>query len=141
MPKYAARADSTQQPIIEALRKAGWEVYLIRKPVDLLCVQGSVSRLIECKTASGKRNPTAKWRKDQEDQNEFCRRTNTPRVTTPEEALAAVSKASETGLSRCERERVAAEIQEREAEQEFARSKIALSDEQIQRIQRGISGE
>lgn len=92
MPKYAARADTTQQLIMEAIRAAGWEVYLIRKPVDLLCVKGPISRLLECKTATGKRKPTAKWRKDQQEQNEFCQRTATPRVTTPEEALAALNK-------------------------------------------------
>lgn len=90
MPKYAARADSTQKDIIEALRKAGWEVHVIRKPVDLLCIKHGRKELLEAKTATGKRNPTAKWRRDQETQNEFCRRTNTPRVTTAEEALRAL---------------------------------------------------
>lgn len=87
MPKYAAKADKTQQPIIDAIRAAGWEVYLIRKPVDLLCIKGGRVRLLECKTPTGKRNPSARWRKDQQEQNEFILRTGTPRVTTPEQAL------------------------------------------------------
>lgn len=96
MPKYAAKADTTQQPIIDAVRAAGWEVHLIRKPVDLLCIKGGEVRLLECKTATGKRNPTAKWRKDQQQQNEFILRTGTPRVTTPEEALQALRKVCPT---------------------------------------------
>lgn len=92
MPKYAAKADSTQQPIMEAIRKAGWEVYLIRKPVDLLCIKGSCTQLLECKTPTGKRKPSARWRKDQQEQNEFILRTGTPRVTSAEEALQVLRK-------------------------------------------------
>lgn len=92
MPKYAAKADSTQQEIMQTLRKAGWEVYLIRKPVDLLCIKGSRKELLEAKTLTGKRNPTAKWRKDQAEQNEFCIRTNTPRVTSGLEALRVLGE-------------------------------------------------
>lgn len=85
------RVDFSQAEIIAALEKAGYEVYR-QLPVDLLVRKRSNGRLalLECKTATGKRNPTAKWRRDQETQNEFCRRTNTPRVTTAEEALRAL---------------------------------------------------
>ena len=92
MPKYAAKADSTQKDIIKALRKAGWDVHLIRRPVDLLCVKGGAVRLLEAKTATGKRNPTARWRKDQQEQNEFILRTGTPRVTSAEEALRVLGE-------------------------------------------------
>jgi|SRR5688500_9553889 len=92
MPKYRAKTDATQGDIVEALRKAGWEVHVIRKPVDLLCLKHGTARLLEAKTATGKRKPAAKWRKDQQTQNEFCRRTGTPRVTTAEEALRALGE-------------------------------------------------
>lgn len=39
-PHYAAKADRTQAPILAAVRAAGWECYLLRNPVDLVCIKG-----------------------------------------------------------------------------------------------------
>jgi hypothetical protein len=84
--RYAARTDTTQAAIVEAIRAAGWHVWLIREPCDLLCWHPSdVWQPLECKTptAAG----TLRIRKDQLLQNIFCDLTFTPRVTTPEQAI------------------------------------------------------
>ena len=93
---YDARRDKSEPKIVEALEKAGWEVHR-ELPVDLLCLKRIDSdhvavRLLEAKTARGKRNPKARVRKDQVEQNEFCERWNIPKPTTPFEALLAVGE-------------------------------------------------
>jgi Holliday junction resolvase len=92
IPRYAARVDATQAEIVEAIRKAGWNVVQLKHPVDLLCDKNGVIKLLECKTPKGKRSPKLKLRKDQQAQAEFCRRTMTPYVTTAEEALRALGE-------------------------------------------------
>ena len=86
--RWAARSDSSRSLIVEAIRKAGWRVWDIRRPVDLLCWKEAKGfRCLELKTPTGKKNPKARIRKEQVEQNEFCDDTGTPRVITPEEAL------------------------------------------------------
>lgn len=92
MPRYTARTDKTQQPIVDAVRAAGWMVFLIKIPCDLLCWKNGTWRTLECKTPTGKRAPKARLRSDQRHQNDFCADTRTPRVTTAEEALRALGE-------------------------------------------------
>jgi hypothetical protein len=90
--RYATRVDTTQSAIVEALRKAGWTVTQLKWPVDLLCDKHGVIRLLEVKVPVGKRAPKPRLDKRQAAQAEFCARTNTPYVTTPEEALRALGE-------------------------------------------------
>lgn len=84
--RYAKRADKTQAAIVEALRKAGWAVWIIGWPVDLLCWKhGKGFRVLECKTPT--KGGRIRIRKDQAAQNEFIELTGTPRVSDPMEAL------------------------------------------------------
>lgn len=86
--RYAAKADKAQPDIVKAVKAAGWLTWIIGRPVDLLCYKaGKGFRLMECKTAQGKKNPKAVIDKRQREQIEFIEATGTPRVTTPEEAL------------------------------------------------------
>lgn len=92
LPRYAARVDTTQSEIVEALRKAGWNVLVLGYPVDLLCDKNGEIRLLECKTPTGKRTPKARLDKRQVAQAEFCARTKTPYVTSAIEALRALGE-------------------------------------------------
>ncbi len=86
--RWAARSDSSRSLIVEAIRKAGWEVWDIRRPCDILCWKRDKGfRCLELKTPTGKKNPKARIRSQQKDQNAFCDLTETPRCITPEEAL------------------------------------------------------
>lgn len=94
--RYDAKRDQAEPKIVEALEKAGWTVYR-DLPVDLLCLkrinyETVEVRLLEAKTAQGKRNPKARVRKDQAAQNDFCARWSIPKPTTPFEALLAVGE-------------------------------------------------
>lgn len=91
-----SRRDLAEAPIVDALEKAGWTVYR-ELPVDLLCLkrinyETVEVRLLEAKTAQGKRNPKARVRKEQVVQNEFVERWSIPKPTTPFEALLAVGE-------------------------------------------------
>lgn len=63
--RYAARADGCQTAIVKALRKAGWAVEIIGRPVDLLLAKHGFTMVMECKKA-GKET-----RKDQAKQQKF----------------------------------------------------------------------
>lgn len=93
---HNAKRDAAEPAIVEALEKAGWEVHR-ELPVDLLALKRIdadrvMVRLLEAKTAQGKRDPKARVRKDQERQNAFCERWNIPKPTTPVDALLAVGE-------------------------------------------------
>lgn len=91
--RYARNSDASQPEIVKALRDAGWSVWIIGRPVDLLCWKaGRGFRCLEAKTARGKRNPKAVIDKRQKEQIEFISRTGTPRVTSASEALLAVGE-------------------------------------------------
>jgi hypothetical protein len=83
--RYAMRVDNTQTPIIAALRAIGVSVWIIGSPCDLLTYYRGRWLPMECKTGK-------KARKDQEKQTAFLMHYNVPRVTTPEQAIEAVSK-------------------------------------------------
>lgn len=100
--RRAAKVDSVQAEIVEGLRKAGYWVEVIGRPVDLLVGRlweeahletgekklGATWYLLEVKTPTktGKRRK----RKDQEEQNKFIAETGTSVVTSLEQALEAL---------------------------------------------------
>ena len=91
--RYAKKTDTSQPLIIEALRRAGWYVWIIGWPCDLLCWKSDKGfRCLEAKTLYGKKNPKAVIDKRQQGQIAFLETTCTPRVGTPEEAIEAVRK-------------------------------------------------
>jgi hypothetical protein len=85
--------DLSQAEIIDALDKAGWEVFR-HLPVDLLCRRRRDGKLalIEAKTRRSKKSNQVLLDKRQRTQAEFCKRTGTPYVTTAEEALRALGE-------------------------------------------------
>lgn len=87
--------DKSEPAIVDALEKAGWEIWK-KLPTDLLAlkrIRGElVIKLVECKTLQGKKNPKARIRKEQSTQNEFLARHQIPRTCTPIEALKAVGE-------------------------------------------------
>lgn len=92
--RYAQKRDTTEPAIVEALEKAGWQVWR-ELPVDLLCFRAGVFKTLECKTP---RNKKLDPRKDKRrvKQDAFIAATGTARVTTPEAALAAVGAINQT---------------------------------------------
>lgn len=91
--RFARRTDTSQKPIVEALRAAGWTVWVIGWPCDLLLWKaGRGFRTMECKTPYNA-DGTMRKRKDQEEQVEFIQLTGTPIALTPEQALRLVGSA------------------------------------------------
>jgi len=86
-----SRRDNAEAAIVDALERAGWEVWR-ELPCDLLVYKPSKGfRTLE--TKSNKRaDGTVVLRKEQTKQAGFCLRTNTAYVTTPEEALRALGE-------------------------------------------------
>lgn len=89
--RYALKVDTTQRDIIEALEKVGARVEVIGKPVDLLIYFRGRFSVMEVKTPYGVRNPKPRIRKEQVAQNEFIQATGCPVVSSPTEALLALS--------------------------------------------------
>jgi hypothetical protein len=93
VPRYAAKRDSVEPAIIEALEKAGWHVWQLDEPCDLLLwkpeLGPGIFRMLEVKTGRGKRLTVAKDKRQQAQAN-FIASTQTPIVRTPLEALKAV---------------------------------------------------
>jgi hypothetical protein len=91
-----AKRDEAEPDVVKALKKAGWDVHR-DLPIDLLCLkrEGNLVkvRLLEVKTPTktGKRRK----RKDQEEQEAFCKAYDVPCVLTPFEALLAVGESVE----------------------------------------------
>lgn len=85
MPRYKFQAQDHNQPeIIDALRKAGWKVWVIGKPVDLLVKKGRIIGTVEVK------NPDVGHKKQNSQEDHMEGGGNCGYVTTPEEALALV---------------------------------------------------
>ena len=91
MPRYAARTDSNQAEIVDALKKIGADVYVLGRPVDLLVGYRKRNFLIEVKTE------TAKPRKDQQEQRDWIKdwKGQVRVVTNAEEAIRLVTMAYE----------------------------------------------
>lgn len=92
--RYAAKSDSSRTAIVEGLRAHGVVVWDIRRPGDLLCWHSrfgpGIFRVLELKTAYGKKNPKPRLDKRQETQTDFLALTSTPVVTDLDQALAAL---------------------------------------------------
>jgi hypothetical protein len=92
--RRAARRDLSEPKIVEALEAIGCKVYR-SLPADLLVHRSAWGagwfRVLECKTPHGKAGK-AVVDKRQKDQILFLEQTGTPRVTTPEAALEAVTQ-------------------------------------------------
>jgi hypothetical protein len=95
--RRAAKRDTAERPIIQALEQCGFEVWALTQPCDLAVRRsswpGGRVQLLEVKTPYGK---AAKPRLDkrQEGQANFLTATGTPVVTTPVEALKALDACS-----------------------------------------------
>lgn len=87
--RYAKKIDTAQPAIVDGLRKAGIEVWVISKPVDLLTRYKQRHWLpLEVKSDTS----AARTRKDQEKQKEMLAATGIPVVKSLQEALEAVTK-------------------------------------------------
>ena len=102
--RKAARVDTAQRDIAHQLQAVGIEVWMIRRPCDLLlrfwcnrhhdyCWQP-----LEVKTPNRK-DGTARLRKDQDAQTQFLLETNTPVAASFEEAVAKLNQRHALGLS------------------------------------------
>lgn len=91
--RYATRRDTAEPPIIEALERAGAEVWPLDGPCDLLVRFRKVWHLLEVKTGRGKKSTVSKDRR-QAKQQAFIESTGTPIVRTPMEALQAIGAAT-----------------------------------------------
>lgn len=91
--RHAKKRDTSEGPIIDALEIAGFHVWQLDRPCDLLLWRPDMGpgnfRALEVKTPSGRRGKARK-RNDQEEQTAFVETTGTPIVTTPMEALRAM---------------------------------------------------
>ena len=82
--RRAAKVDSAQQEIVDGLRRCGYRVEIIQRPVDLLVQVGkNYWRLLEVRSC--KRN-------DQKKQQDFIAQTQVPIVATVEQAIAELIK-------------------------------------------------
>jgi hypothetical protein len=106
--RHDAKRDESEPDIVKELEKFGYEVHR-EMPVDLL-VHKLVSKEqllrvlarpdgrfllslpIEVKTAYGKKEPKARVRKEQEEQNAYCARWQIDKPTCEFEALLAVGE-------------------------------------------------
>lgn len=94
--RYARKADTSQPAIVQALRDAGVQVWVISKPCDLLARywcnrrREFVWQPLECKSPYGTKNPKARLDKRQKEQIEFIHETGTPIVLNAEQALRAL---------------------------------------------------
>jgi hypothetical protein len=85
-----SRPDIAQEPIVEALRKAGIMVWVIGKPCDLLTLYAGRWTPLEVKSDTS----NARNRKDQEKQKQFLAITGVAIVKTPQEAITAITQRS-----------------------------------------------
>jgi hypothetical protein len=86
--RFAKRVDASQPEIVEVLRKAATLVWIIGRPVDLLCLTGRTYWTAEVKAGRGK---------ESEGQTEFHRLAlmrGAPHfvLRTPDEALQVVMR-------------------------------------------------
>lgn len=84
---HASHRDQNEPAIIEALEKAGAQVWR-KLPVDLLYKFRGRWGVMEVK------DPAKMNRKDQPDQDAFIAQTGCPKVSTPQEAIEAITRKS-----------------------------------------------
>lgn len=89
--RHARRVDDSAKIIIEAVRKAGYEVSIIGRPVDVAVRHPTWPanwwRFCELKTPRGVKNPKAAFDKRRKDQNDFVSAHHVPYFLEPEAAL------------------------------------------------------
>lgn len=94
--RWAARVDTTQKEIVAALRAAGYQVELIRKPVDLAVrhPRWPLNRWMfaEAKTLEGTKTKRVYARAKSKKQTDFCINQGIPLWTSAEQALKAVGE-------------------------------------------------
>jgi hypothetical protein len=92
--RRAAKSDIARAEIVEGLRAHGVCVWDVRRPADILCWHSRFGpgafRVLEIKTAYGKRNPKPRIDKRQKAQNDFLALTGTPVVTDLQSALVSL---------------------------------------------------
>jgi hypothetical protein len=92
LSRLAKKRDLCEPAIVDALRTAGWLVWKLDRPCDLLCFKSAKGfRTLECKTGRGKQLTVTKDKR-QKEQAEFLIITATPVVRTAEEALQALGE-------------------------------------------------
>ena len=86
LARYAKKRDGNEAPIVEALRKAGADVWLLDRPVDLLVGYNQRLYGFEVKTDKGRLTD------QQETDLATCRRRNYPVfvIRSAEDALQAI---------------------------------------------------
>lgn len=89
IPRYAAKRDQAEPPVIEALERVGAQVWPLDYPVDLLVRFRDRWHLLEVKTGRGKKQTVVRDKRQQAQIN-FIATTNTPIVRNPIEALRAI---------------------------------------------------
>lgn len=88
--RFAVKRDRAEPAIVDALEAAGWLVWRLDTPCDLLCYRKDRGfRTLEVKTGKGKSLRVVKDKR-QKAQTDFLLLTGTPIVRTPEEALRAL---------------------------------------------------
>lgn len=88
LARHAKRADTAQAAIVQALRLAGVQVWVIGWPCDLLTLYQGRWQPLEVKTPT--KTCRRRARNDQQAQAVFLATTGVPVVMTPREALDAV---------------------------------------------------
>ena len=90
LARHAKRVDTTQPAIVEALRAAGYGVWVIGWPCDLLVHRPDIGfRCLEVKSPRNKRGDP-RHDKRQAQQRAFLELTQTPVVVSVDEALRAL---------------------------------------------------
>jgi hypothetical protein len=92
LARFAKKRDAVEPFIVNALEEAGWLVWRLDRPCDLLCFKAAKGfRPLEVKTGRGKSLRVIKDKR-QKEQTDFLILTGTPIVRTPEEALRALGE-------------------------------------------------
>lgn len=86
--RFAKRVDATQPDIVEVLRKAGTLVWIIGRPIDLLCLTGRTYWTAEVKSGRGKESD------GQTEFHQLAQSRGAPHfvLRTPEDALQVVMR-------------------------------------------------
>lgn len=96
--RYAAKTDTSQAPLVHALRDAGIQVWQIRQPCDLLLRfwcnrhQAFCWQTLEAKTPRGKKQPKPRFDGRQTHQKNFLEETQTPVAIDFESAWRELNK-------------------------------------------------
>lgn len=101
--RFAARTDSTQRTIIAQLRASSIQVWIIKRPCDLLLRFWCNRHRDHCWQPLELKSPnrvdgSVRLRKDQAAQNEFLIETNTPVAASWEDAIRQLNQRHHLGV-------------------------------------------